>query len=99
MKKVMIAAIALTFAGYTNAATDHVTDTTIVASADTRTPIKVEDLPEAVKKSLASSAFEGWTPVSAYQVEGTALAYYEIMLTKEAEKKYIKLDKEGNTVN
>lgn len=106
MKKVIIAAIALTFAGYSNAAPVNTPDTntvvsttdTLVASADTRTPVKVEDLPEAVKKSLASSAFEGWSPVAAYWVEGTAVSYYEITVTKEAEKKYVKLDKEGNSV-
>ncbi len=99
MKKVIIAAIALTFAGYSNAAPVNTPDTNIVAEAgETRTPIKIEDLPEAVKKSLASSAYEGWTPVAAYAVEGTGASYYEITVTKEAEKKYVKLDKEGNSV-
>lgn len=103
MKKAIIAAVALTFAGYTHAAQASIPDTTIaatdtVAVEDNRTPIKIEDLPEAVKKSLNSTAYEGWTPVSAYWVEGTGLAYYEITMTKEAEKKYVKLDKEGNSV-
>lgn len=104
MKKVIIAAIALTFAGYTNAVSAQTQDTTVVSATvvtngeDTRTPVKIEDLPEAVKKSLASTAYEGWSAVSAYWVEGTAASYYEITMTKEAEKKYIKIDKEGNSV-
>ena len=56
MKKLIIAAIALTFAGLTNEVTANTNSTFIVAEEDNRTPIKVEDLPEAVKKSLASTA-------------------------------------------
>lgn len=97
MKKVIIATIALTFAGYTNATPVNNAEITITAE-DTRTPVKLEDLPEAVKKSLASTAFEGWTPAAAYLVEGVASSYYEITLTKDAEKTIAKLDKEGNTV-
>ena len=97
MKKVIIVAIALTFAGYSNATSVNHRNTLITAE-DTRTPIKIEDLPEAVKKTLSSTAYEGWTAVSAYLVEGTGISYYEVTMTKDAEKKYVKLDKEGNSV-
>lgn len=97
MKKIIIAAIALTFGGITNVVSAN-TGNIEITSEDNRTPIKVEDLPEAVKKSLASTAFEGWTAVSAYLVEGVAGSHYEVTLTKEAEKKTVNFDKEGNTV-
>lgn len=103
MKKVLIAAIAFTFAGYTNAATVTTNAKTkkvvsVNENEDKRTPIKLEDLPEAVKKSLSSTAFEGWKADSAFHVETANIAYYEIVMIKGEEKTIIKLDKDGNTV-
>ena len=102
MKKAIFAAIAIaSFTGYTNAQTETKTETAIATTTspadDERTPIKLEDLPAAVKKSLASEAFAGWTATSAFSVSGTN-PHYEINLMKGEEKMVTRLDKEGNTI-
>lgn len=99
MNKVIIAAFALTFAGYTHANTPN-PDTTIVANnenEDKRTPVKLEELPDAVKKALAGDAYAGWTPSAAFWVEGK-VSYYEIELSKGDDKSIVKFDKEGQLV-
>jgi len=97
MKKAIFAAIAIaSFTGYTNAQTETKTETAIATTTspadDERTPIKLEDLPAAVKK-----AFAGWTATSAFSVSGTN-PHYEINLMKGEEKMVTRLDKEGNTI-
>lgn len=103
MKKMIIATIALTFAGYTNAQTGAdtiVTASDITLAQDIRTLVNVKDLPEAVKTALESDAYEGWKPSAAYWVENTASknAYYEIELSKGTDKTIVKLDKSGQVV-
>jgi|GEM_PF-1032995 len=109
MKKMIIATIALTFAGYTNAQTgadtivaaaDTVTTTSNATAQDKRTLVNVNDLPEAVKTALESEAYAGWKPSAAYWVENTATknAYYEIELSKGTDKTIVKLDKSGQVI-
>lgn len=64
---------------------------------NTKTAVKVDELPEAVKKTLASDAYKGWTASEAYLVKGEK-EYYEIILKKEAEVKTVKLNKDGIVV-
>jgi len=102
MKKVFFAAIAIACAGYTNAQTGTEAATAIgkvetTADDQQKTPIKVEDLPALVKKSLASEAYAEWTAESAFWIDG-ANPHYEINLTKGNNKTVAHLDKEGNTV-
>ncbi|MES2689288.1 MAG: hypothetical protein V4658_02730 [Bacteroidota bacterium] len=64
---------------------------------NTKSPVKIEDLPEAVKKTLAADAYKGWAASEAFLVQGKA-EYYEIIVKKEAEVKTLKLNKEGIVV-
>lgn len=102
MKKTIIAAIALTFAGFTQAAPLDVPDTNVVLAAnneeDTRVPVKLEELPENVKKTLAGDAYKGWTPASAFWVETKSSSYFEIELLKGDDKTFAKIDKQGQIV-
>jgi hypothetical protein len=62
----------------------------------TQTPVKLEELPEAVKKTLAEK-FEGWKPVLAFWVSGEK-EHYKIDLTKAEEKQVAKIKSDGSIV-
>lgn len=63
-------------------------------------PIKPEELPEAVKKTLANAPYDEWETASAFSVTtDDGKQYYEINLRKgETDVTIVKLDKEGNPV-
>ncbi len=104
MKRIIIASAALFFAAITNvnaATTDNnftVATTVKSDSTETRTAVKPEELPEAVKQTLASDDYKGWAPSTIFLVKG-ASEYYEVTLTKEgSEANTVKIDKEGKKV-
>ena len=103
MKRMIIAAIAVTatsvtFAQSTAAATSQGTSVTIVNEEREKTPVKLEDLPDAVKKALKGPEFDGWKPVTAYWVKTDKSSYYEIDVTKGEEKKTVNLAADGTRV-
>lgn len=99
MKRIIIAAIAVTatsvtFAQSTAAATQG-TSVTIVNEEREKTPVKLEDLPDAVKKALKGPEFDGWKPVTAYWVKSDKASYYEIEVAKGEDKKTVNLAADG----
>ncbi|MFB9862441.1 hypothetical protein [Rufibacter immobilis] len=76
------------------------TQTPATAAQETKTSVKVEELPAAVKTALtADSGLKEWTPVAATLVKDAAgKEYYSIEMKKGEEKGAIKLDKDGNQV-
>jgi hypothetical protein len=101
MKRLFIAAIAVTVSTATfatSAVTTSGTSVTIVDEEKEKTPVKLEDLPAAVKKSLASSDYDGWKPVAAYWVKSDKTSFYEIELTKGEDKKTVNLTPEGTRI-
>ncbi len=103
MKKLIIAAIAFSSVSYASAqATETKTtaeaQTTVAADEqDKRTPVKLEELPAAVKKTLSSDSYAGWTASSAVWVDGK-MPHYEITLMRGEEKNTVKLSKEGQPI-
>lgn len=103
MKKVILAAAALAVVGLTKVkanSVNHNQHIVAVASQDSvqKTPVKLEDLPAPVKTALASEALKVWTPTSALLVKSGTVEYYQVNVKKDAEEKYIKLDKDGKVV-
>ncbi|MBL7713414.1 MAG: hypothetical protein JNL13_13160 [Chitinophagaceae bacterium] len=68
------------------------------ASEDNRTAVDPANLPEAIKKTLASDQYKGWQLVSASLVKGKT-EYYELQMKKGEETTALKLDKNGNVVS
>ena len=103
MKKIIIAAIAFSTVGYASAqATETKTSAEVATtvSADDqekRTPVKLEDLPAAVNKTLAGDSYAGWKPSSAVWIDGK-VPHYEIQLMRGEEKNTVKLSKEGQPI-
>ncbi|WP_421945918.1 hypothetical protein [Pedobacter sp.] len=102
MKKFILSA-ALAVAGFTAVQASEVKDfksTAIVAVQDstTKTPVKLEELPEPVTTALKSDAYKGWTATEAWSVKEGTKEYYLINVKKEAETGSVKIDKDGKPV-
>lgn len=103
MKKLFLAAT-LAFAGFSAAQASEVKSTKIeivtVQDSVTKTPVKLEDLPQGVKTTLASEPYKVWTATAAFLVKDAKAnkEWYQIDVKKEQETGSIKLDKDGKPV-
>lgn len=85
--------------GTTQTTTSTTTTTTPAAGEENKTAVTVEELPAAVKTTLASPTLKVWTATEAYLVKGTdGKEYYAINLKKDTQTGSVKLDKEGKPV-
>jgi hypothetical protein len=74
-------------------------ESTTTTPAEDKTPVKVDELPEPVKATLASASLKDWTATEAFLVKGTeGKEYYAINVKKGEETGSIQLDKEGKPV-
>lgn len=75
-------------------------DTTAKAQpvAAIETAIKLEELPEKVKATLAAPAMAEWKANSAVVVKNGEKLHYKIEMMKGAEKKVINLSAEGTAI-
>ena len=108
MKKLMLAA-SLIFGGaaFANAqaqdqaTTPAQTETTQDQDKD-RQEVAISELPEAVKTSLESQDFAGWTVGTAYKKTDAAkdnMEIYIVELKRGTETKKVKFDKDGNKLD
>ncbi|GGB86071.1 hypothetical protein GCM10011325_12120 [Dyadobacter sediminis] len=73
--------------------------TVSVTVKEEKVPVKPENLPEGIKKTIKSEEFTGWTVKKAFLVtEENNKQYYELQVSKGSESARVKLDKEGNNV-
>jgi hypothetical protein len=108
MKKIMLAACLIFGGGALVNAQVQDQSTTPTETQPTqdqdkdRQPISVSELPQAVKTSLESQDFAGWTVGNAYKKIDTAndnKEMYIVELKKGAETKDVKFDAEGNKLD
>jgi hypothetical protein len=101
MKKIILSAAVLAFAGITNlkAADNSIknpVEITAVQDSTTRTPIELSALPDTVKATLQSDKYKDWTPTAAFEVKtGQKLDYYQVDAKKEQETASIKIGADG----
>lgn len=102
MRKLLLSAAIVALAGATTLQAEPLTrQNTEVTTQDsvTRTPVKLEDLPDPVKSALQSEPLKSWTPTAAYLVKTAEGAeYYQINLKREEEEGSVKIDKDGKPV-
>jgi len=101
MKKLILSAAFLAFAGIaTVQASDLKTKIETVSVQDSviKTPIKLEELPEAIKTVLATEPYSKWTPTAAFTVKDGEKAYFQVDVKKEEQVGSLKFDKEGKPV-
>lgn len=99
MKKLMLSMAFLALAGVVTVNANNKQDVAIVNMQDEKKPVKVEELPDAVKAALAGDDYKEWMAEKAYHVKpATGTEHYEIELKKGEEVKTVKLDKDGKVV-
>lgn len=104
MKKLMLSAAVLAFAGFT--ATNVNAETTnfpaaseVVMGVQDKTPVNPEDLPDAVKAALAGEEYSEWSVNEAFSVApAEGIPFYEISLKKDQETKVVNLNEAGEVV-
>ena len=99
MKKIMLSALFVAFAVSATIA-QPVNEVSIeVVAQQEKTPIKLEELPDAVKTTLSGEAYTGWIPSEAFVVtpeEGSK--YFEVTLKNEEEVKVVNLSEDGKVI-
>ncbi len=101
MKKVFLSVAFLAFAGLASAkANSSITAESIVTIQDStqRKPVKLEELPDAVKATLASDTYKDWAPQTATWVKVKDTEYFEIAVKKGEEAKTLKIDPAGKVI-
>lgn len=102
MKKIILSAAFLAFAGLTAANASEVKSPvaiTIQQDSTTKTPVDLKDLPEPVKATLQTEPVKQWTPTAAFLVTNAdKTQYYQIDIKKENETASVRLDKDGKPV-
>lgn len=100
MKKQIISVFALLLTSFATVQANHLIQTnTVISSVQEKVAVKPEDLPEAVKSTLASDTYAGWQVVSAFLVtKADNTQIYEVSLKKGEESATINMDKEGKKV-
>jgi hypothetical protein len=67
---------------------------TMGVNAQTKTMVKISDLPKAISANL-SSQHKDWTPTEAFKVDTKGLISYEVVAKKESNQVKLLYDKEG----
>ena len=103
MKKIMLSAAILAFAGMAtvNAGTvnSKVSIATVMQFQD-RTPVKAADLPDAVKEALAGEEYSEWSIKEAFAVApAEGVPFFEISLQKGDENRVVNLNEAGEVVD
>lgn len=101
MKKLILAALLLTIFGVTEMQANTTKAGTVAWShRQDKVAVRPDDLPEAVKNTLAGDAYAGWQVTSAFLVtKEDNSQYFEINAKKGEESTVINLDKYGKKVD
>lgn len=94
----MLSAAVLAFAGMATVSAETVKTpvaSAIVMNIQDKTPVKAEDLPDAIKTALAGDDYAGWTVKEAFAVQTGGALTYEISLQKGDENRVISLNEAG----
>ncbi|QRQ99684.1 hypothetical protein [Dyadobacter sandarakinus] len=105
MKKLVVSALAFSLISFASVQAEPIsqhaqTATTQVAKLkEDKVPVKPEELPEAIKKTIKGEQFSGWKVKKAFLVtEDDKTQYYELQVANGDESARVKLDKNGNNV-
>lgn len=101
MKKLILSAAFLAFAGFTTAQASTInTKMEVVSVQDSvvKTPIKIEELPVAITDLLKTDPYKDWAPTAAWMVKDGEKVYFQVDVKKEEETKSLKLDKDAKPV-
>jgi len=102
MKKLILSATFLAFAGLSAANASELKKVTpvmvTVQDSVIKTPIKLEELPEAIKTTLKTEPYSAWTPTAAFSVKEGTKEWFQVDVKKEEQVGSLKFDKDGKPV-
>jgi hypothetical protein len=96
MKKVVAILSLVLFAVAMQTTYASVNTTANVEQTDELVKITTEELPDVVKKTLATADYQGWTIEEAYH--NKTKDRYELKVKKDAETKTLKFGKDGKEI-
>jgi hypothetical protein len=102
MKKLIIAAIAITTTVFANAQED-VNNTALKTEIagvvnPEKVQIKVEELPAPIQQTLTTDAFQGWVAKNAYIIKAEKPTYEVELANAKAEKNVVKFNEDGTII-
>lgn len=99
MKNLILGAAIFAFAGLSTVkASENKVQVNVTVQQDstTKTAVQLNDLPDAVKATLASDKYKDWTPSAAYLVtDANKAEYYLVEVKKGNESASVKIGKDG----
>jgi len=98
MKKIILSAAFLAFAGVASVQASEVNAPAMITVQDstTKTPVKLEELPDPVKATLQSDKYKEWVPTTAFLVTAADKSeWYQIDVKKGEETASLKVGKDG----
>ena len=104
MKKLIVSALAITLISFAsvkanNTEFDLQEKTAVNSQQQEKVPVKPENLPEGIKKTIQGEEFAGWKVTSAFLVTAPdKTQYYELNVKNGSEAAMVKLDKNGKNV-
>jgi uncharacterized GH25 family protein len=101
MKKLILSAAFLAFAGFATAQASEVKNVNQVVTVQdsvVKTPIKLEELPKPITDILKVEPYAAWTPTAAFSVKDGDKMYYQVDVKKEEQVGSLKFDAEGKPV-
>lgn len=101
MKKLFVVAL-VAAAGFistqSQASEIKLTKITAVQDSVIKTPIKLEELPDAIKTTLQSDPYKDWMPTAAFAVKKGDKQYYQVDVKKEEETKSLNFTADGKPI-
>lgn len=102
MKNLIVGMAILAFAGVTTVKASSINPTMhtlSVQDSTAKTPVKIEELPDAVKATLSSDQYKDWTPTGAFKItEANKPAYYQVDVKKGEETTSLKIGADGSVI-
>ncbi|MCW5909901.1 MAG: hypothetical protein KIT62_02445 [Cyclobacteriaceae bacterium] len=96
MKKVVAILSLVLFAGAMQTTYASVNPIVVVELQDELVKITTDELPDAVKQTLASADYQGWAVEEAYH--NKTKDHYELKVKNEVETKTLKFSKDGKEI-
>ncbi|HRG09337.1 MAG TPA: hypothetical protein PLJ08_12245 [Cyclobacteriaceae bacterium] len=96
MKKVVAILSLVLFAGAMQTTFAVTSSSVAIELQDELVKITTDQLPDAVKQTLASADYQGWAVEEAYH--NKTKDHYELKVKKEAETKTLKFSKDGKEI-
>jgi hypothetical protein len=99
MKQIITAVLLFTFGTIGHAATKPETvDPIKGAGMAAKTEVKLDELPDGVKRTLEGAGFTGWKPQTAYVIQQDKNRVYEVSFVRGEERESLKLNEQGGKI-